>query len=145
MIDTSAVNNFFSWQFWAFFGIVLEIVGFVLMTLLWGKHPKMDYYQKWTKEHKSLMDEWRPKMNLFSQHNMKKEKKWYNVLPWSIMYIDDVEKDQTKGLWDVFHAVVRYQEVPNRFMIEWVLKTKALPITPVIVGLVFQGYQLIKF
>ena len=145
MIDIYPINEFFSWQFWAFFGIVLEIGGFVLMTFLWGKYPTMKEYHKWIDDHKSLMDEWRSKMTLIPYMKAKEEKKWYKMLHWSTMYINDVEEDKQNGYSDTYNAVVRYQEVPNKFRIEWTLKTKVISIIPVIVGLGFQGYQLIRF
>ena len=96
MIDVNTVNAFFSWQFWAFFGIVLEIFGFVLMTFLWGKHPKMEQYLKWIDAHEAVVSEWRAGMTLVRMQKAKESKKWYTMLPWSYMYIDDVQKDKTE-------------------------------------------------
>lgn len=140
MIDVNFINEFFSWQFWAFFGICLEIIGFVLMTFLWGKHPRMKQYLKWREDHEELFSKWRTRMGLLSMNKAIDSKKWYTMLHWSSMYMDDFEQNPGHG----YDAVVRYLEVPNRFKFKWILQTKIVSIVPVIVGLVFQGIQLIK-
>ena len=139
------INDLVSWQFWALFGIILEITGFGLMTFRWGKHPKMEQYLKWIDGHEALVSEWRAGMTLMRMKKARESKKWYTMLPWSYMYIDDVEKNRAEKYSDKYNAVVRYQEVPNRFRLKWTFQTKVVSILPVIVGLGFQGMQLIKF
>ena len=143
IFDINSINTFFNWQFWAFFGIVLEIIGFILMTFLWGKHPTMEQYHKWFKNQE--LEEWRHKnVTVLGRQKAFDEKKWYTRLPWSILYIDEIVKEETK-FFDKWNVIVRHKEVPNRFHDIWILKTKVVSIIPVIVGLGFQGFQIINF
>jgi len=141
-----SVNEFVSWQFWTLFGIVLEIIGFVLMTFLWGKHPRMnENYFVWIENNKKFHNKWLQEMNLVNMNEKIDSKKWYQQLPWSNMYIDEIVENKKKPSGEEYNLFVRYQEVPNRFRWYWNLRTKIFSILPVIVGLCFQGVQLLRF
>jgi len=128
------INELLNWQGYAFFGIILEIIGFILMTFLWGNHPTMKQWGKWRDDHKSYFDKW-------YQNHMKSfstKIPWYRKSRYSHMYVDDViEGDEGNK-----HLQVKYLFVPDRFRWYWNRRTKIPSILPVIVGLVFQGIQL---
>ena len=132
--ESEIINELLNWQSYAFFGIVLEIIGFILMTFRWGLHPTIKHWQTWRDKHRSYFDKWyQNHMKSFSTRIS-----WYRKSRYSHMYVDNViEGDEgDKALQ------VKYLFVPERFRWHWNLRTKIPSILPVIIGLGFQGYQI---
>ena len=124
MIDVNYINEFFSWQFLGFIGIVLEIIGFGLMTFRWGIHPKHDQHMEWIENNQKFYD------------------KWLEELPkskYSHMYIDNI----VRGDYGNDILEVKYRQVPDKFRWHWNRRTKIPSLFPVIIGLAFQGLELI--
>lgn len=135
VLEFETINELLNWQSYAFFGIILEIMGFILMTFLWGKHPTSKQWGDWRDDHKSYYHKW------YQNHMKSFQKKipWYRKSWYSHMYIDNIfEGDEGQKVLQV-----KYMFVPYTFRWYWNRRTKIPSILPVIVGLGFQGLQIL--
>jgi len=118
------LNQITKWQSYLVIGLILEFVGFILMTFLWGKIPTQTEWETWREKHRSYFDDWYQMM-------MKQEAK---IVYYMIRNVRNTTDDT--------EVVMRYQKVPPKFDNMWKLKTKFFPISFVLFGLVLQLVQI---
>ncbi len=112
-------------------GIGIELIGILMMAILWGKIPRLDIYEKWIKNNSELFYSLDPR-EVKDQENS------------SFMTISNVRSTVTGT-----HRVILYEQVPNKFRNQRRWRTKYPTVIVVILGLILQAipiyFSIIRF